>query len=225
MNIEVKYIAFWSKDYEQCTRHDRAKTIEKAQALVTSPAAYTKATSYGVDRFVKGLHFNAKTGEIADARALLLDEDTIAEAKSLDGYYLIVTSEIDRDDEHIIDTYRELWRIEESFKVTKSEIRTRPVYVRTHKHIKAHFLTCYISLVILHLLQYASGLLVSRICEEISAMSGVNVDANWWVFDHRSDESDRLVDSVGLEELKLKNIRTSDAKKSTDKSQKGQNTT
>ncbi len=213
VEVEVKYVAFWSGRYARRARRERSKVIERARALIANPGAYTRATSHGAARFVKGLHFDKSTGEIADARALSLDEGAIAEAEALDGYYLIVTSETDWDDGRIIDTYRELWRIEESFRVTKSEVEARPVYVRTPAHIEAHFLTCYAALVILRLLQLASGLPCSRIREEIAAMICVNVDANWWVCGHRTDDSDKLVESVGLEELKLKNLRTADAKR------------
>lgn len=79
--------------------------------------------------------------------------------------------------------------------------------------MEAHFLVCYVALVILRLLQLATGLPCGRIREEIAAMSGTNVDANWWVFDHRTDETDLIAEAVGLEELKLKTLRTSDAKK------------
>ena len=119
------------------------------------------------------------------------------------------------------DTYRELWRIEESFKVTKSELRTRPVYVRTPDHVEAHLLVCYVALTILRLLQLATGLPCPRIREEMAAMSGTNVDANWWVFDHRTDESDLLAEAVGLEELKLKCLTTGRAMEVLAKAAKG----
>lgn len=206
VDIEVKYVAFWSEKYERRARHDREKVIERARKLIANPGAYTKATSHGAAQYVKNLRFDKRTGEVADGSALRLDLDAIAEAERYDGYYLIVTSETDWDDGRIIDTYRELWRIEESFKVTKSELRTRPIFVWTPDHIEAHFLVCYIALVILRLLQLATGLPCNQIREEIAAMNGVNVDANWWVFGHRTDESDLLVEAVGLEELKLKNL-------------------
>ena len=106
--------------------------------------------------------------------------------------------------------------------MTKSELRTRPVYVWTPSHIEAHFLTCYIALVILRLLQLATGLHPSVIRREMAAMSGTNVDANWWVFNHRTPASDLLSETFGLEELKLKNLRTSDAKKILAKAAKGE---
>lgn len=209
--IEVKYVAFWSKKYAKRARAERDKAIEKACALIKNPAAYTKHTSYGAAKYVKNLRFDKKTGEVIDGkRALSLDEKKIAEEEKLDGYYLILTSEITWSDERIVDTYRELWRIEETFKVTKSHLETRPVFVWTPQHIEAHFLICYIALTILRLLQYTTGLSPSTIKDELYAMWGINMDANWWVFDHRTNESDLIVEACGLEELKLKNLQTKD---------------
>ena len=210
--VEVKYVAFWSEKYERRARHDREAAVEKARKLVADPGAYTKATSHGAAQYVKNLHFDRETGEIVSTHKLELDLEAIAEAERYDGYYLIVTSETGWDDGKVIDAYRELWRIEESFKVTKSELETRPVFVWKPEHVEAHFLVCYAALVILRLLQLATGLPCSRIREEISAMSGVNFDANWWAFGHRTDESDLIAGAVGLEELKLKNLTTGKAR-------------
>ena len=68
-----------------------------------------------------------------------IDEEKIREEKALDGYYMLLTSEMETSDDEIIDMYRGLWRIEESFKVTKSELEARPVYVWTKEHIETHF--------------------------------------------------------------------------------------
>ena len=222
IKVEVKYVAFWSQKHARKTQHERQKVIDKAKKLVANPSAYTKTTSYGAAQYIKNLAFDKKTGEIVDGHKLQIDWDAIAEAEKYDGYYLIVTSETTWDDKHIIDTYRELWKIEESFKITKSELATRPVYVWTPDHIEAHFLICYIALVILRLLQLGSGLPCSKIREEIASMNCINLDTNWWVCGHRSDESDRLVETVGLEELKLKNLRTLDVRKLLAKAAKGE---
>jgi hypothetical protein len=218
------YVHMSSAERKVYDQFEREKVLEKSRQLVGSPGSYTRATHYGAAQFVKGVTFDRRTGEVLEDPKVKprLDQDAIDAAAALDGYYLIVTSETGWDDGRVIDTYRELWRIEESFKVTKSEIVARPVYVWTPAHIEAHFLTCYIALVILRLLQLATGLPCSRIREEIAAMNCVNVDANWWVCTHRTDDSDRLVESVGLEGLKLKNLRTSDAKAILAKAAKGE---
>lgn len=213
VDVDVKYVAFWSEKYARRAAKEREKVIEKAKNLIKNPGAYTRATGHGAAGYVKNLHFDKQTGEIVKNHTLSLDENAIEQAAALDGYYLIVTSETGWSDAKILDTYRELWRIEETFKVTKTTLKTRPVYVRDEKHIEAHFLTCYIALVILRLLQLKTGLTCAQIQEEMAAMNGTNVDANWWVFNHRTQNSDKIAESLGLENLKLKNIKTSDIKK------------
>lgn len=70
------------------------------------------------------------------------------------GFYMLITSEIDEDDKSIINRYHGLSRIEDSFRIIKSDLEGRPVYVRTKEHINAHFLVCFIALTIIRLLQY-----------------------------------------------------------------------
>lgn len=82
-----------------------------------------------------------------------LDYDLIREEEQLDGYYSIVTSELDMPDHEVIENYKGLWKIEESFKITKTLLKSRPVYVKTDAHIEAHFLTCFLALLILRILE------------------------------------------------------------------------
>lgn len=72
---------------------------------------------------------------------------------ALDGYYALVTSEIDMSNEEIIDRYRGLWKIEESFKVIKSDLEGRPVYVRLEDRIEGHFLICFVALLMTRILE------------------------------------------------------------------------
>ncbi|MDR2956798.1 MAG: hypothetical protein LBU61_01265 [Coriobacteriales bacterium] len=104
-------------------------------------------------------------------------------------------------------------RIEEAFKITKSDIAARPVFVWTPEHIEAHFLTCFIALTILRLIQFDTGFKysASSIIEELKAMSGTNEDSNMWLFDHRSDLSDELCASVGID-LSRRRMRLEDIK-------------
>ena len=124
----------------------------------------------------------------------MLNEETIQKDEATDGYYLIVTSELDWSDEKILDTYRELWKIEETFKITKSELKTRPIYLRDIKHIEAHFLICYIALCIVRLMQLAlkHKYPAQVILEELSQVSCTLADANWWLSSYRSEITDKL---------------------------------
>ena len=76
----------------------------------------------------------------------------IAEDEKYDGYYAIITSELDMPDHEIAKAYHELWEIEHSFRITKTDLKARPVYVSLEQRIEGHFLTCYIALLILRLL-------------------------------------------------------------------------
>ena len=98
---------------------------------------------------------NKETGEIYDSRKLLgmIDEKKLEEFTELMGYYQIRTSEVDMDDQEVIDKYHGLSRIENQFEELKGPLETRPVYVKTKEHIHAHLLICMIALVMLRLIQ------------------------------------------------------------------------
>ena len=85
---------------------------------------------------------------------LSLDRELIAEQEKYDGYYSVVTSEFEKEDEEILKIYRGLWKIEESFKITKSEFNTRPFYLSRRDRIEAHFFICFLSLLILRIIEY-----------------------------------------------------------------------
>ena len=210
--VEVKWVAIWSAKYERRARAERAKVLERARDLVARPGRYTRHTHHGAARYVRDVAFD-DDGSVATNRELSIDEEAVREAERYDGYYLICTSETGWDDGRVLDTYRELWRIEESFRAAKSELEARPVFVWTTPRIEAHFLTCYVALTILRLLQRATGVPAARIREEVAAMSCSSLDANWWLFDHRTDESDAILDAVGIPEMRRKVMRTGDIRK------------
>lgn len=209
VRVPVKQVAIWSAKYERRARAERAKVIERARDLVAHPGRYTRHTHHGAAALVRNVAFD-DDGSVATNRELSLDMEAIAEAERYDGYYLVITSETSWEDSRVLDTYRELWRIEESFRVSKSELEGRPVFVWTTPRIEAHFLSCYVALTILRLLQRATGVPAARVREEVAAMCCSSLDANWWLFDHRTDESDAILDAVGLQELRRKVMRTGD---------------
>ena len=155
--IYQKQMVYYSKQYAERQKHERELAINKAKDLIDNPGKYTQATSYGCTKYINNIRFNEETGEIPTGLELSLKLDKIMEEEKFDGYYSIVTSEKNLTDEEIRKIYKGLWKIEESFKITKSDLETRPVFVWTKEHIKAHFLTCFISLVILRLIEYKTN--------------------------------------------------------------------
>ena len=188
--VHEKQVVFWSKKYAERSKADRAATIAKAQDLAKNPGSYTRATSYGAAKYVKKIDYDKDTGEILTASSILdLNEERLREEEALDGYYILLTSEMDKSDNEIIDIYRGLWRIEESFKVTKSELEARPVYVWTRDHIEAHFLTCFVALTIARILEmklerkYSIG----KLLDTLSRSQCSQLQQNYYVFDYYDD--------------------------------------
>lgn len=197
VSIDEKQIIFYSEKYARRAKAEREPAIQKALQLIQRPGAFTQSTAQGAAKYVKDLVFNKKTGEVITAgHAPQLDLERIKNEEKLDGYYAIVTSELDMTDEAVIETYRGLWRIEESFRITKSELEARPVYVSREDRINAHFLTCFVSLLILRCLQLKTNYRFSagRLVESLNAYSGSKLKDNLFVFDHR----DEVLDTVGL---------------------------
>jgi len=212
--VYEKQVVFWSKKYADKARAEREKVIQKAVAMVKEPGKYTKATAYGAAKYVMNIDYDDATGEvIAKGNALLLDEAKILEEEKFDGYYAIVTSEVDMPDGEIVDTYRGLWEIEESFRITKGAIEGRPVHVSRKDRIEAHFLTCFIALVIMRLLQKHTGRQYScdRIVDCLNRISCSEEQDNIYLFDYRSEISDAIGKSLGIDFGK-KRLRLSEIK-------------
>lgn len=212
--VYEKQVIFWAKKYADKARAEREELFKKAMALIEDPRKYNKATSYGAAKYVKNLEFDKQTGEIIEGKQhLYFDSDKLAEEEKYDGYYAIVTSELYMPDDKIIDTYRGLWEIEETFKITKGTLESRPVYVSREDRIGAHFLTCFIALVIIRIIQKRIGRLysVEKIVDCLNKTSCSNEQDNLYLFDYRSEVSDAIGDALGID-FTRKRLRLSEIK-------------
>jgi hypothetical protein len=212
--IEQKWVVFYSEKYAARAKHKRDEAIAKAIKMIQSPAKYRSLFDYGAVGYIENIKIDKETGEILNVDdTLMLDKEKISEEEKYDGYYAIVTSELDDPDEHIIDAYRGLWRIEESFKVTKSTLGARPVFLRTKAHINAHFLICFIALLLARITELRLGnkYTISKIIETLRKVECSNIDQNLWLFDHTDEVTDCMNDTFGtdfgLKSMTLKNIR------------------
>jgi transposase len=200
--VDQRQIVFYSEKYAVCSKLKREATIKKAQQIIANPAAYTSATSYGALKYVKNIEVDKKTGEIKSAKAKpCFDIEKVLEDEKYDGYYSIVTNVFnegnDREkfsDDSIIEMYHGLWRIEDNFRITKSDLEARPIYLSRKDRINAHFLICFISLVVIRLIQKRTNFKYSpaKLIETMNAISCSHEGANLFLFDHTSDISDSL---------------------------------
>lgn len=188
--VHENQVIFYSEKYDKRAKAERASVIAKAQDLIANPGKYTKATSHGAAGYVKNIDFDKETGEVlTTSKALILDLEKLKAEEALDGYYAIVTSEHEESADRIIEMYRGLWRIEESFRVTKSDLEARPVYVSREEHINAHFLTCFIALIIARILEMKMGhrYSISQLLESLKKSECTHLQANYYMFDYYDD--------------------------------------
>jgi hypothetical protein len=199
VDIDVKEIAFWSRDYEVRARAERAAVIEKSRGAIAK-GEIGAAKAHSNVRYVKDTPVVLDTGEAA-SHVYSLDVAKIARDEELDGYYCIITNECKMAATDVIDTYRGLWRIEETFRVTKSTLDARPVYVSRHDRIHAHFLICYVALVLMRLVQADLGwrYSASAVQEAISSMNGTLAKKSYYLFGYRTHLTDELGTLCGFD--------------------------
>jgi transposase len=152
---EEKVVCIWSRKYQLKEKSERDNLLDKIAVLANNPTKFKQSCHLGMKKYIDETTVKKDTGEKANDVKIKtsLNLDKISKDEALDGYYLIVSSEIELSASEIISKYRGLWKIEQSFRVTKSDLRGRPVFVRTRDHINAHFLTCFISLTILRMIE------------------------------------------------------------------------
>ncbi len=174
VRLPEKRVVTYSPQLARKQAREINRQVEKARALRLAAA---KRSEYGDS--AKYVTFSPvdKEGEVRDdARVVAaLNHEAIRKAKSLAGYNMIVTSETGVSAREIYDTYHNLWRIEESFKVMKSELDARPVYLQRESTITGHFLICYLAVLLVRLLQVK--VLGDEYCsEEVTGLlRGLNV--------------------------------------------------
>ncbi len=130
-------IITWSSERAQRDRKERERQIDKAQKLIDKKNKLDAKKGY--QRYI------ATEGEHT---VVGLDEERVAADALWDGYYGIQTSETNLDAIAVIEAYQQLWKIEESFRVLKSTMRTRPIFHWTPKRIKGHFVVCFMAFVL-----------------------------------------------------------------------------
>lgn len=199
--LHEKQVIFYSEKYDKRAKAERATTLAKAQDMAKNPGKYTLATSYGASKYVKKVEFDKETGEILKTSSILeIDEEKLRGEEALDGYYVLITSEYKESDDRIIDIYRGLWQIEESFKITKSELEARPVFVSREDHIHAHFLTCFVALLIARILQMQTNheFSIGNLLESMSKAECTYLQRNYYLCDYYDDVLEKLEQVYGI---------------------------
>lgn len=138
-----RYIVTFSLKYMDYLKNIRERQIQRAQKAIDTGMS-KKTSQNNLYRFVGQMYFD-ENGEVTEHNKLFLDEDKIKNEAIYDGFYCVATN-LEDPAKAIMKVNARRWEIEESFRIMKSEFKSRPVYLSRDDRIKAHFLTCFISL-------------------------------------------------------------------------------
>lgn len=154
--IPVNIHLTWSAKRAAKDRSDRERMLERLRKRMDKPYQLKAAIKKGCNQYLQ-MELDTNNWQI--------DEAKIEEAARYDGYYAIITNNLTLGTDKVSKIYGGLWKIEESFRILKTDLRARPVFVWSDNHIRGHFAMCYISLCIMryaqHVLEKAHGESVS----------------------------------------------------------------
>lgn len=163
-NMDETVIVTYSPKYRAYQKRIREQQISRAIKMIEQPERKRKGKNQNDPaRFIKTTNVT-DDGEIAEKKICELDLDKIRDEEKYDGFYAVITN-LEDDIRGILKINRQRWEIEENFRIMKTDFEARPVYVRREDRIKAHFLTCYISLLVYRLLEKKIG--NNYTCKEI----------------------------------------------------------
>ena len=155
-NMDETVIVTYSPKYRAYQKRIREQQISRAMKMLEQPGRKRKGKNQNDPaRFIKTTNVT-NDGEIAEKKVCELDVDRIRDEERYDGFYAVITN-LEGDIGGILKINRQRWEIEENFRIMKTDFEARPVYVRRQDRIKAHFLTCYISLLVYRLLEKKIG--------------------------------------------------------------------
>ena len=150
--LEQRLIVSYSPKYAAYQRSIRNRQIERAKNLINNPSKISKNRQDDPKRFIKSSSIT-DDGEIANKKVFTLNKATIEKEEVYDGYYAVCTTLEDKI-EDILKINKRRWEIEESFRILKTDFKARPVYLKRDDRIKAHFTTCFLSLLIYRILEH-----------------------------------------------------------------------
>ena len=145
--LEQRLIVTYSVKYQEYQKKIRNNQINRAKKIIdTNSIKLKKTNSNDPKRFIKTLNVT-KDGELADKSIYTIDQNIIDEEAKYDGLYAVCTN-LEDSVEDIIRVNKRRWEIEESFRIMKTDFKSRPIYHSRDEMIKAHFITCFLALII-----------------------------------------------------------------------------
>ena len=192
-------IVTYSLKYKNYQKTIRDRQIERAKKYLEHPSTSNKHSQTDAKRFIKKTPYTGD-GEIASKAKYEINEEVIAEESRYDGFYAVCTN-LDDDPADIAKINHDRWEIEESFRIMKTEFEARPVYLQRDDRIEAHFLTCFIALMIYRILekQLDNKYTCSEIIKTIRNMKMRKLDDYGYIPCYtRTEITDALHENAGI---------------------------
>lgn len=174
--MEQRLIVSYSPKHAAYQRNIRNGQVIRAENMIEKPSYATKKKINDPKRFITSTYITGD-GEIADSKKLALNIEAINEEAMFDGFYAVCTT-LEDNIEEIIKVNKRRWEIEESFRILKTEFKSRPVYLKNDDRIKAHFTTCFLSLLIYRILENKLDyrFSISKIISTLQSMNSLKID-------------------------------------------------
>jgi len=213
--LKEHLMCFWSKDEEDYQRAKRGLLDDKIEKYINTPALLNASNSFGIKKYFKKIKIDKKTGEVLKGKdTYVFNKEKYERDLALDGYYTIVTNNLSLNPLDIMNHYRKLSKIEESFKITKSDLEGRPIYVWTKPHIEGHFLTCYLALMLYRLLQLKLNQKypIHQIKESLNQMNAIMFEQGLYLLTETNeiyDELEKIFDfKMNYKKIKIEYLKT-----------------
>lgn len=198
--LKQRMVVTYSPAYRHYQQSVRERQINRAlQAIQKGSGKLTKTSQNDYKRFISQTHCT-KEGEVSSQTVCQLNQAAIDKEAAFDGFYAVCTN-LEDDASTIIGINKRRWQIEECFRIMKSEFKARPVYLSLDQHIKAHFLTCFLSLVLYRYLERRldSCFSCTEITSQLRDMNFLQVKGSGYVPCYtRTDFTDALHDAFGF---------------------------
>ena len=197
--IEQRIIVSFSPKRRAYQRYIRNKQVDRARRAADINQKIIHRNPNSPSRFLEEISYT-KDGEVAAHTDVVVDDDKIAEEERYDGFYAVCTT-LEDDVNDIIETNKRRWEIEESFRIMKTEFRARPVYLQKDNRIKAHFLTCFLALMFMRVIESRTDnkLTVETIVDTLRSYNFQHFEGNGYVPTYtRTDATDMLHEAFGF---------------------------
>lgn len=186
--FEQRLIVSYSPKYRHYQQQIRQRQVERAVRIIKRGSGAKRRNPNSPERFIDEMQITMD-GVVAEKTVKSLDKEKISEEEKYDGFTAVCTT-LEDDITDILKVNRRRWEIEESFRIMKSEFRARPVYLHNDERIRAHFLTCFLSLLVYRMLEHRldEKYTVSELTKTLRSMDFFRIDGIGYLPEYKRTE-------------------------------------